>query len=108
MVDIWELPAAPSSSSDELPPHEPEEPAMQEPQSQSDVEDAMATVWNRQQLRVGDRVGSERAHQHPNAWQAGPTITLAFRQLGQVIAGHYATTRRGLEAMAMTVAAAQA
>ena len=81
---------------------------MQEPHSQSDGEGALATVWNGQQLRVGDRVGSERVHQHPNAWQAAPTVMLAFSQLGQVIAGHSATTRRGLDAMAMTVAAAQA
>ena len=53
-------------------------------------------------------MGSERVHQHPNAWQAGPTVMLAFSQLGQAIAGHSATTRRGLDAMAMTVAAAQA
>jgi hypothetical protein len=90
------------------PAHAPEELAMQEPHSQSDGEDALATVWNGQQLRVADRVGSERAHQHPNAWQAAPTVMLACSQLGQVVAGHSARTRRGLGAMAMTVAAAQA
>ena len=86
------------------PAHAPEELAMQEPHSQSDGKDALA----RKQLRVGDRVGSERVHQHPNAWQAGPTVMLAFSQLGQLLAGHSATTRRDLDAMAMTVAAAQA
>ena len=54
MADILDLPVAPSSSSDELPLHAPEELAMQEPHSQSDGEDALATVWNGQQLRVGD------------------------------------------------------
>jgi hypothetical protein len=96
MADILDLPVAPSSSSDELPLRAPEELAMQEPHSQSDGEHALATVWNRQQLRVGDRVGSERAHQHPNAWQAGPTVMLAFSQFVQVIAGHSAMTRRDL------------
>ena len=54
MADTLDLPIAPSSSSDELPLHAPEELAMQEPHSQSDGEVALVTVWNGQQLRVGD------------------------------------------------------
>ena len=104
MADILDLPVAPATPAMSCPAHAAEELAMQEPHSQSDGKDALA----RKQLRVGDRVGSERVHQHPNAWQAGPTVMLAFSQLGQVIAGHSATTRRDLDAMAMTVAAAQA
>jgi hypothetical protein len=75
---------------------------------------ALATAWNRDKLRRGDRADShlERKRQargvgkghisHPNAWTYKGTVVFAFRQIGSHNLSAVRVTRRELDAVAVT------